>query len=86
MAKPTDATGSHIGEMQAFAGRRSVRAYTADTLSRATVATLLEAAVQAPTAMHAEPWTFVRDSRIARCCASCPMKPMPRWTQPRVPG
>jgi nitroreductase len=39
--------------------RRSVRAYTPYTLDRSTVLALLDAAVQAPTAMHAEPWLFV---------------------------
>lgn len=39
--------------------RRSVRAYTPKKLDRATVSALLDAAVQAPTAMHLEPWAFV---------------------------
>jgi nitroreductase len=39
--------------------RRAVRAYTSDTLGESTIRTLLEAAVQAPTAMHLEPWAFV---------------------------
>lgn len=39
--------------------RRSVRAYAPNELDRNTVKTLLEAAVRAPTAMHAEPWAFV---------------------------
>jgi nitroreductase len=39
--------------------RRSVRAYANDVIDRATVGALLSAAVQAPTAMHVEPWRFV---------------------------
>jgi nitroreductase len=39
--------------------RRSVRAYTQQTLDDPTVRALLDAAVQAPTAMHTEPWAFV---------------------------
>ncbi|HET7250324.1 MAG TPA: nitroreductase family protein [Gemmatimonadales bacterium] len=39
--------------------RRAVRAYTAETLDEPTIRALLEAAVQAPTAMHLEPWAFV---------------------------
>jgi nitroreductase len=39
--------------------RRSVRSYTGDRLDRDTVQALLDAAVQAPTALHAEPWAFV---------------------------
>lgn len=39
--------------------RRSVRAYTPQKLDAATVRALLDAAVQAPTALRAEPWAFV---------------------------
>jgi nitroreductase len=39
--------------------RRSVRAYTPQSLDESTIRALLDAAVQAPTAMHAEPWAFV---------------------------
>lgn len=38
--------------------RRSVRAYAPQTVDAPTVRSLLDAAVQAPTAMHAEPWAF----------------------------
>lgn len=38
--------------------RRSVRSYLADPVPRESVEKLLRAAVQAPTAMHREPWTF----------------------------
>jgi nitroreductase len=39
--------------------RRSVRAFTPEKLDEPTIRALLDAAVQAPTAMHAEPWSFV---------------------------
>jgi nitroreductase len=39
--------------------RRSVRAYTPQPLEDETVHSLLDAAIQAPTAIHAEPWAFV---------------------------
>ncbi len=39
--------------------RRSVRAYSAEIVDRTTLDALLRAAVQAPTAMHMEPWRFV---------------------------
>lgn len=39
--------------------RRSVRAYARQKLDRSTVLSLLDAAVQAPTALDAEPWLFV---------------------------
>jgi len=39
--------------------RHSVRSYAQTPLDKYTIATLLGAAVQAPTAMHEEPWAFV---------------------------
>jgi nitroreductase len=39
--------------------RRSVRAYTTQPLDEPTIRALLDAAVQAPTAMHTEQWAFV---------------------------
>jgi nitroreductase len=39
--------------------RRSVRAYAPQKLDKATIRSLLDAAVQAPTAMHMEPWAFI---------------------------
>lgn len=39
--------------------RRSVRSYKPGAIDRATLLSLLEAAVHAPTAMHVEPWAFV---------------------------
>ncbi len=38
--------------------RRSVRAYTGEPLDEATVRALLDAAVQAPSAMNGQPWAF----------------------------
>ncbi len=43
----------------AIYGRRSVRAYRDTPVEITEVRALLHAAVQAPTAMHAEPWVFV---------------------------
>ncbi len=48
-----------VSTMDAIYGRRSVRAYTPQKIDRATIRTLLAAAVQAPTAIHEEPWRFV---------------------------
>ncbi|HYL23082.1 MAG TPA: nitroreductase family protein [Burkholderiales bacterium] len=39
--------------------RRAVRAYKPEQPSEAVIRELLDAAVQAPTAMHLEPWAFV---------------------------
>ena len=48
-----------LSALDAIFMRRSVRAYTAQSLDEPTVRALLDAAVQAPTAMHTEPWAFV---------------------------
>ncbi len=52
----------------AIFGRRSVRAYDAEQIGRPTLNVLLEAAVRAPTAMHAEPWQFVivQDTKLLK--------------------
>lgn len=44
--------------MQAIRHRRAVRAYKDRPLERATVEELLDAAIQAPSAMNAQPWAF----------------------------
>jgi nitroreductase len=48
-----------IGVMEAIRTRRSVRSFQPDRIDEATIRRLLEAAVQAPTAIHLEPWVFV---------------------------
>lgn len=48
-----------LSALDAIFVRRSVRAYTEQTLDESTIRALLDAAVQAPTAMHVEPWAFV---------------------------
>jgi nitroreductase len=45
--------------MDAIHHRRSVRNYTSQTIERSSIYKLLDAAVQAPTAMHEEPWSFI---------------------------
>jgi len=51
---------------EALAGRSSVRNFKPDVLTRGQVRSLLLAAVQAPTAMHQEAWSFVvvQDKRL----------------------
>ncbi len=55
----------HVGmsALDAIYSRRAVRDYAAAPLSEHVIRTLLAAAVQAPTAMHEEPWEFavIRD-------------------------
>jgi nitroreductase len=54
--------------MDAINTRCSVRHYTPDKLDRDTIHVLLDAAVRAPTAIHAEPWAFVviQDTQLLR--------------------
>lgn len=47
------------GVLDAIYARRAVRAYEAAQPTEALIRDLLDAAVQAPTAMHLEPWGFV---------------------------
>ena len=44
--------------MDAIYHRRSVRDYTPEKVSEASIHMLMYAAIQAPTAMHEEPWAF----------------------------
>lgn len=48
-----------MSALDAILMRRSVRAFTSQSLDESTIRALLDAAVQAPTAMHTEPWSFV---------------------------
>lgn len=52
--------------MQAIRGRRTVRSYTNEPVSDAEVGALIDAAVQAPSAMNQQPWSFcvVRDQNL----------------------
>lgn len=54
-----DLQHSANGILKTIYARRSVRAYAPTALDSATIQTLLDAAVHAPTAMHEEPWAFV---------------------------
>lgn len=45
--------------LEAIYARRATRAYTVETVARAQVETLIEAAIQAPSAVNAQPWAFV---------------------------
>ena len=50
--------GVSLSVLDAIYQRRAVRDYTPRAIDRAVIHTLLDAAVQAPTAMHQEPWSF----------------------------
>jgi nitroreductase len=60
MIKPPKAAKPEVpmSAMDAIYHRRAVRDYTPQTIDQAVIGTLLDAAVQAPTAMHEEPWSF----------------------------
>jgi nitroreductase len=57
-----------VSVFDAIYGRRAVRSYKEDKLEVATVRRLLEAAVQAPTAIRVEPWVFavIQDRAVLR--------------------
>ncbi|MGZ5046360.1 MAG: nitroreductase family protein [Usitatibacter sp.] len=50
----------------AIRGRRAVRDYTAQAVGEATLVKLIDAAIQAPSAVNQQPWTFtvVRDQAV----------------------
>jgi nitroreductase len=52
--------------LQAIRSRRAVRDYTDETLDTAVIHRLIDAAIQAPSAMNEQPWSFtvVRDRRL----------------------
>lgn len=51
---------------EAIYGRRAVREYTAEPVSEATIKSLIDAAIHAPSAINAQPWSFivVRDQKL----------------------
>ncbi|UZE08979.1 nitroreductase family protein [Pseudomonas corrugata] len=51
---------------QAISGRRSTRDYTSEPVDEKLIYRLIEAAVQAPSAMNQQPWTFtvIRDQAL----------------------
>ena len=51
---------------EAIAGRRAVREYTVQAVDDRTIRSLIDAAVQAPSAVNRQPWTFtvVRDQNV----------------------
>jgi len=55
-----------MSAMDVIYHRRAVREYTPEKIDQATIRTLLDAAVQAPTAVHEEPWAFaiIQDRKI----------------------
>jgi nitroreductase len=60
-----------LSALDVIFSRRSVRKYSGECLDHDTVRALLDAAVQAPTAMHAEPWAFVvvQDADALKRCS-----------------
>lgn len=67
MTKTT--TNSAVNVLEAIRSRRAVRAYVDEPVPETIIHNLLDAAVQAPTAMHLEPWAFVviQDRALLKC-------------------
>jgi len=55
----TESVTCGMDVIDAIYGRRSVRAYTDRAVDAATVKRLIDCAIQAPSALNAQPWTFV---------------------------
>jgi nitroreductase len=53
------ATRSGVDVLDAIYGRRAVRAYTKRRVEHAKVRVLIDAAIQAPSAVNQQPWAFV---------------------------
>ena len=51
-------TETRLDTMSAIRSRRAIRSFTPERLGREIVEELIDAAVQAPTAVHREPWAF----------------------------
>ena len=68
-------------------GRRSVRSYARKPLDASTIRALLDAAVQAPTAVLEQPWLFavVEDPRVL-ACISDHAKALLSQEEPQAPG
>ena len=71
----------------AITGRRAVREYTTQAINEASIRALIDAAIQAPSAVNQQPWTFtvVRDQnaldRISREAKSHMLATMPANSQ-----
>lgn len=59
MATLKNESKAAMSEIDAIYKRRAVRNYKSQNVDEKTIHSLLAAAVQAPTAMHEEPWSFV---------------------------
>ena len=62
-----------ISVLDAIRARRSIRSFAADPVDAVNVHALLDAAVHAPTAMHAEPWLFavIQDRAALKRYSDC---------------
>jgi nitroreductase len=58
-ARPIRWTCSGVDAMNAIYERRAVRAYTDGKVEKACVLALIDAAIQAPSALNQQPWAFV---------------------------
>lgn len=76
-----------VDVMDAVHGRRAVRDYTLRGVSRDVVSRLLDAAVQAPSAMNRQPWAFVvvQDVALLRRISERSRELALREAQPRGP-
>jgi len=77
-----------LSALDVIFSRRSVRPYEKKTLDQSTIRSLIDAAVRAPTAMHAEPWLFlvIQDAQTLRRYSdvvTCAIPTFQSFTTPR---
>ena len=76
--------------LQAIHGRRSVREFTDEPVSDATLHELIDAAIQAPSAINQQPWCFVvvqEQALLARISDQAKAHLLRlRWARPRIPS
>lgn len=90
-AKKSKKTGASISVLDAICNRRAVRHYTAKAVDEKTVRSLLEFAVQAPSAVNSQPWSFavVQDAVLLRGISNEAKKTLakdPRWKSEALHG
>ena len=58
--------GVRLDLMEAIYSRRSVRSYTEQSVHKATIEVLIQAAIQAPSALNQQPWAFavIHDGQV----------------------
>ena len=81
-------SSDNLSVIEAIYQRRAVRNFTNDKTSRELILQLLDAAVQAPTAMHEEPWEFliIQDPSVLQRISEASKKAFSELPPPPIPS